>query len=130
MPTEIRRLLRRIRLRDLDTLATVVRAGGMRKAALELHMSQPAVSKAIAELEDAVGYSLLDRSRRGVEVTACGQALIRRSSAIFDELRSGVRELEDLADHILYASYNKGIDLPSRSSAPMACAASATPTSS
>ena len=38
---------RRVRLRDLDTLLAVVQAGGMRKAALELHLSQPAVSKAM-----------------------------------------------------------------------------------
>ncbi|WP_374101824.1 LysR family transcriptional regulator [Burkholderia sp. LMG 13014] len=38
----------------------------MRKAAEQLHMSQPAVSKAIADLEGLLGVRLLDRSRHGV----------------------------------------------------------------
>ena len=98
MPAEIRRLMRRVKLRDLDTLVTVVRAGGMRKAAEQLHLSQPAVSKAIAELEDALGFSLLDRSRRGVEVTPYGRALIKRAAVMFDELQQGMSDLERLAD--------------------------------
>ena len=92
------KLLRRIKLRDLDTLSRVARVGGMRKAAEELHLSQPAVSKAIAELESALGYKLLERSRLGVEVTGYGTALIRRAVVMFDELQQGVRDLERLAD--------------------------------
>jgi len=98
MPDAAQRLLRRLRLRDLETLAMVVRAGGMRKAAETLHLSQPAVSKAIAALEDAVGFPLLDRSRQGVAVTTYGEALIRHAAIMFDQLQRGVRELEHLAD--------------------------------
>lgn len=98
MPDAAQRLIRRLRLRDLETLATVVRAGGMRKAADTLHLSQPAVSKAIAALEDAVGFPLLDRSRQGVAVTTYGEALIRHAAIMFDELQRGMRELEHLAD--------------------------------
>lgn len=67
------RLKRRLKLRDLDTLMTVVSAGGMHKAADLLHLSQPAVSKAIAELEDALGVSLLTRSRQGSTSPATGR---------------------------------------------------------
>ncbi len=98
MPTDPKRLNRRVKLRDLDTLLTVVHAGGMRKAAEQLHLSQPAISKAIAELEASLGVLLLDRSRRGTEVTAAGQALIRRAEVMFDELQQGLRDLEHLAD--------------------------------
>ena len=98
MPTRVEQLIRRVKLRDLDTLATVVRAGGMRKAAEALHLSQPAVSKAVAELEDAVGFPLLNRSRQGVAVTEYGRALIKRAAAMFDELQQGLRDLEGLAD--------------------------------
>lgn len=93
-----RRLSRRVKLRDLDTLMTVVNAGGMRKAAEVLHLSQPAVSKAIAELERALGVPLLDRNRQGTEVTRFGQALVDRASVVFDELEQAVRDLGDLAD--------------------------------
>jgi DNA-binding transcriptional LysR family regulator len=89
---------RRVRLRDLDTLLTVVQAGGMRKAALHLHLSQPAVSKAMRSLEDALGVTLLNRSRRGVEPTAFGNALAQRTKAAFDELGQAVRDIEHLGD--------------------------------
>jgi hypothetical protein len=48
----------------------VVAAGGMGKAADKLNVSQPAISKAIADLEHTLGVRLLDRSRRGVEPTS------------------------------------------------------------
>lgn len=92
------RINRKLRLRDPDTLMAVVQTGGVRKAAEYLHLSQPAVSKAITELEASLGVALLNRSRRGVTVTPFGEALIRRSKVIFDELHRAVDELEHLAD--------------------------------
>jgi DNA-binding transcriptional LysR family regulator len=92
------RLKRRVKLRDLHTLVTVDAVGGIRKAAKQLHLSQPAVSKAVAELEHVLGVILLDRSRRGVSITPAGQALLRRAAVIFDELQQGARELEHLSD--------------------------------
>jgi len=89
---------RRLRLRDLDLFSTVVQHGSMAKAALELGISQPAVSEVIAGLEHSVGVRLLDRSPRGVVPTAYGQALLKRSLAAFDELRQGIRDIEFLSD--------------------------------
>lgn len=63
------RIGRRFKLRDLHILLTVAQAGSMGKAAERLAMSQPVVSKAIADMEHALGVRLLDRSRRGVELT-------------------------------------------------------------
>jgi DNA-binding transcriptional LysR family regulator len=70
----------------------------MVKAAERLAVSQPVVSKAIAELEQTLGLRLLERGQRGVEPTTYGRALLKRSIAIFDDLRTSVRELEFLAD--------------------------------
>ena len=95
---EIAKVKRRVRLRDLDTLVAVVHTGAMRKAAEQLHLSQAAVSKAVQELERAFGVALLERSSRGVEATACGQALVRRAKAVFDELQGALREFEHLGD--------------------------------
>jgi len=92
------RLRRRLKLRDLDTLITVINAGGMRRAAEQLHMSQPAVSKAIADLESVLGVRVVERSRQGIEPTAFGRVLLKRGAAIFDELRQGVGEMTLLAD--------------------------------
>jgi DNA-binding transcriptional LysR family regulator len=89
---------RRIRLRDLHVFTTAVRLGSMARAAKELRVSQPAVSEVIAELEHTLGVKLLDRTPQGVEPTAYGSALLRRSIAAFDELRQGIRDIEFLSD--------------------------------
>jgi DNA-binding transcriptional LysR family regulator len=93
-----RHIGRRLKLRDLYILMEVVNAKGMGKAAGRLNMSQSAVSQAMADLEQAIGSRLLDRSRQGVEPTQFGRALIKRGAAVFDELRQGIREIEFLAD--------------------------------
>ena len=88
------RIGRRVRLRDLHILFTVVQYGGMAKAASSLGISQPAVSEAIAGLEHALGARLLDRSRRGIQPTLYADALLRRGRAAFNELRLAVSEIE------------------------------------
>ena len=92
------RIGRRLRLRDLHILFAVVQWGSMAKAATHLAMSQPAVSEAIASLEDALRVRLLDRSTRGIEPTIYAHALLKRGHAVFDELRQGIRDIEFLAD--------------------------------
>ena len=89
---------RRLKLRELRILLTVAKAGSMAKAAAELAISQPNVSKAIADLEQAFGARLLDRSVRGVEPTTYGVAVIQRGVAVFDELRHAVADVAFLAD--------------------------------
>jgi DNA-binding transcriptional LysR family regulator len=56
------------------------------------------VSKTIAELESLLGVSLLNRTSQGVEPTIYGSALARRSTGIFNDLRTSIGELEALAD--------------------------------
>jgi DNA-binding transcriptional LysR family regulator len=53
------RTKRRLKLRDLDMLMAVIETGSMGKAAKRLNVTQPAVSKAIVGLEDALGVKLL-----------------------------------------------------------------------
>jgi DNA-binding transcriptional LysR family regulator len=92
------RVGRRLKLRDLHLLITVVQLGSMAKAAAELGISQPAVSRGIADIEQTLGLRLLDRGRNGIEPTAYGSALVKRGLIVFDELKQGVEELEFLAD--------------------------------
>src|SRR5580698_393604 len=80
----------RLRLRDLFVFFTVVKRGSMTKAAAVLGVSTPSVSEVIADLEQALGVRLLERTPRGVFVTAYGEALLRRGEAAFDELRQGI----------------------------------------
>jgi DNA-binding transcriptional LysR family regulator len=89
---------RRLKLRDLHVFLTVVQCRSMAKAAQALGVSQPAVSRVIADLELALGVRLVDRSARGVEPTPFGGALLKRSVAAFDELKQGIRDIEFLSD--------------------------------
>jgi DNA-binding transcriptional LysR family regulator len=88
---------RRIRLRDLHVFFTVTQRGSMAKAASDLGITQPAVSRVIAQLERALGARLLDRSSQGVEATLYGRALLKRSGVAFDELKQAIRDIEFLA---------------------------------
>ena len=92
------RIGRRLKLRDLHILMEVVQSGSMAKAANRLAISTPVVSKAISDLEHIVGVRLLDRSALGVEATIYGRALIKWSTAGFDDLRHGIKEIESLTD--------------------------------
>ena len=92
------RIGRRLKLRDLNIFLAVVKERSMSKAAAQLAVSQPAVSKAIADMEFTLGVPLLDRGPRGVEPTLYGRALLKRSVAIFDELRQSVTDIESLLD--------------------------------
>jgi DNA-binding transcriptional LysR family regulator len=94
----IDRIGRRLSLRDLNILLAVVDTRSMSKAAGLLAVSQPVVSKAIADMERTLGVPLLDRNPAGIEPTLYGRALIKRGTAVFDELRLGVKDMALLAD--------------------------------
>src|SRR5882672_7099736 len=98
MEWDEQRLGRHLKLRDLNVLLTVARCGSMGKAAVQLCVSQPAISKTIADMEYALGVRLLDRGPQGVEPTIYGRALLKRSVAVFDELKQSVRDIESLGD--------------------------------
>src|SRR5262245_11336614 len=89
-----RQMGRRLKLRDLHVLFTMVQRGSMGKAAQQLGISQPAVSEVIADLEHALGVRLLDRSPLGIEPTIYGSALLKRSLTVFDELKQSVTDIE------------------------------------
>lgn len=70
----------------------------MAKAAERLAISRPVISRTIANLEHTLGVTLLDRTARGIEPTMFGEALLRRGTAVFDELRQSVEEIGYLTD--------------------------------
>jgi len=92
------RIGRRVTLRDLHVLSTVVRWGSMAKAASHLAMSQSAVSESIAHLEDAIRVRLLDRTPQGIEPTIYAETLLKRGHVIFDELQQAIKDIEFLAN--------------------------------
>lgn len=91
-------IVRRVTLRELRLLAVIARSGSILRAAQEVGLTQPAVSKALADLEEALGVRLFDRNNRGVEPTPHGRVFVRRALAVFDEMRHAVEELNFLTD--------------------------------
>ena len=92
------RVRRRLKLRDLDTLLTVAEHGSMAKAAARLSVSQPTVSKSIADIEYALGVRLFDRTAQGVEPNQYGRTLLKWAVVLFDDVKQGVEEIEFLVD--------------------------------
>src|SRR6266566_1499736 len=92
------RIGRRVKLHDLHILMAVVQAGSMSKAAALLNTTQPAISRSIAELERTIGVPLLDRNPKGVEPTEYGRILLDGGTAVFDDLRQTVKNIEFVSD--------------------------------
>jgi len=85
-------------LRDLHILLAVVQQGSIARAAKHLAVSQPVVSKVIADLERVLGVRLLERDRHGAEPTIYGNELLKHGLVVFDELRQSVEAIEFLSD--------------------------------
>ena len=88
------RLDPRIRLRHLTAFLETIRQGGVARAGAELGMTQPAVSKALAELEAIAGVALFDRSRRALALTGEGEVFARFAQASLATLGQGFDTLD------------------------------------
>ena len=73
---------------QLRTFVTVVDAGGVHRAAAQLHLSQPAVSRQIQSLESHLGVPLFDRIGRRVQLTSEGEDLVRRGRRLLADATS------------------------------------------
>lgn len=73
-------------------------SSNLTKAAQILHMTQPSVSYAIKQLEEALGVSLFDRLPKGVRLTPEGQALYLQVRRAFEELDSAERSMKKLKE--------------------------------
>ena len=94
----IDRIGRRVKLRDLHIFLTIAQTGTMGRAAAALSVSQPVISKSIAELESALQVRLFDRTARGIVLTSYGEAMMQCGRAVFDDLQRGVKTIEYLDD--------------------------------
>jgi DNA-binding transcriptional LysR family regulator len=90
-----------LKTRHLQVFLAVAKAGSMQRAADEVHLSQPAISKLIGELEETLGVPLFERSRRGVAPTECGQALIGRAQFVLNDLESIKDEVAAIARGVI-----------------------------
>jgi DNA-binding transcriptional LysR family regulator len=73
-------------LNDLLAFRAVAALGNFRKGAEEVHISQPAFSRRIDKLEQALGVRLLERTTRRVSLTAVGRDFARKVELLFDDL--------------------------------------------
>nr|MBP6770167.1 LysR family transcriptional regulator [Reyranella sp.] len=80
----------RIKLRHIACFLEVARFKSVINAADALHISQPAASKTIQELEQLLGSDLFDRSRRRLSLTPFGEVFHRYAATSVDALRQGI----------------------------------------
>lgn len=80
----------RIKFRHLQAFVEVARQKSVNRAAGVLHVSQPAVTKTIRELEEILGVALIERDGRGVRVTRYGDVFLRHAGATLTALRQAV----------------------------------------
>ena len=86
----------RLKLSQLRLVAAIEDGGSVSAAAQALHLSQPAASRMLTELETAFGAALCERQARGVRLTLLGTALARHARAVLQRIAEAERELGDL----------------------------------
>jgi DNA-binding transcriptional LysR family regulator len=86
-----------VRIEDLQAFEAVVRRGTFTRAARELYLAQPSLSRRIAALESELGAPLLDRGHLGAVPTPAGQALLPIARRMLAEAESARLALDELA---------------------------------
>ena len=85
-----------MRLNQIRDLLAVVETGSLRAAARRIGLSQPAISKSVAQLERELQAQLLLRTARGIVLTPAGRAFVARGRVIDTELRKAHDDLSAL----------------------------------
>ncbi|WP_443115330.1 LysR family transcriptional regulator [Herbaspirillum seropedicae] len=89
-------IVSRLRFRQVALLTALDEQGSLHKAAEVMHMTQPAATKALHEMEDALGVTLFDRSPRGIEATELGRCVIRYARLIQSDVANLRDELQNM----------------------------------
>ncbi|MWA15542.1 LysR substrate-binding domain-containing protein [Streptomyces sp. BA2] len=96
---EIPRLLDgRLKFRHLILVDALSRQGSVVGAAAELHVTQPAATRSLHELEDILGVTLFERGPRGIAATVFGEAFTQHARAVLAQLTQAGRHVVELAD--------------------------------
>lgn len=82
-----------VTFRHLQQIQTLAKRGNFAKAAKDLNISQPALSRSLASLEQQVGVKLFDRSKREVVATVFGEHLLQRGKPVLQEMQLLERDL-------------------------------------
>jgi DNA-binding transcriptional LysR family regulator len=95
-----RSVIARFKLRHLRLIEAIVDAKGISAAAVQLNISQPAVSKGLREAEDILGVRLFERGPSGLTLTHYGRAVLTHGQVIQSEIRHVTDEIEALSSGV------------------------------
>jgi DNA-binding transcriptional LysR family regulator len=97
VPPAAHRLLDgRLKLRHLTLVCALVDQGTMLRAAEQLHVTQPVLTRSLRELEDMLGAKLFDRGPRGVTPTPVGTAFVGHARAVLAQIGQAGVDVDDL----------------------------------
>lgn len=84
-------------LRHLRYFIAVALEENVSKAALKLHVSQPALSRQIRDLEDELGFLLLERTAKSVKLTEAGSFFLKEAQAVLAQVQDAVKRSKAVA---------------------------------
>ena len=84
-------------LRHLRYFVAVAEMENVSRAAVKLHVSQPALSRQIRDLEDELGFSLLERTAKSVRLTDAGRAFLDNARALLQNAEEAVTKARAVA---------------------------------
>jgi len=87
-----------VELRHLRYFVAVAELENVSRAALKLHVSQPALSAQIRDLEDDVGFNLLERTAKSVRLTDAGRAFLTEARAVLQHADEAVKKARAVAN--------------------------------
>jgi Transcriptional regulator len=88
-------------LRQLEHVVALAEEGSFARAAVRVHLSQPALSRSIQAIEEHLDMVLFDRSTREVRITPAGQTVVQRARKVLFEARCLLRDVDLLKSHDL-----------------------------
>jgi len=87
-----------LKVRHLEMLIALNDLGGLGRVAAHLHVTQPAVSKTLAAMEEGMGLTLFERTPRGLVATDTGECLVRHARIVLGELREARHNVSALLE--------------------------------
>ena len=84
-------------MRHLSYFVAAVETENVSSAALELHVSQPALSRQIRDLEDEIGFCLLERTAKSVSLTDAGRTFLNDARILLQQADEAVKKAHSVA---------------------------------
>ncbi|GAA0528203.1 MULTISPECIES: LysR family transcriptional regulator [Pigmentiphaga] len=83
----------KLKIRHLEIVLAIADSGNLSKAAQQLHSTQSALSRALAEIEELLGGRLYERTGKGMACTPLGEAMCRHGRVLLGDLRKAEMDL-------------------------------------